>query len=162
MTCPYFDEGRCRSCSRLDTPYPDQIAEKEARLGALLADFSPAERLSAVESPPLGFRNKAKMAALGAAHAPQLGIVDAEGEEIDLCGCPLYPDDMRGLLEGIRGWIRSAGLPPYKIDRRKIQLDQPLKVLGEYDVPVKLHREVTTPVKVKVEAEAQPEESAAE
>lgn len=50
----------------------------------------------------------------------------------------------------------------YKIDRRKIQLDQPLKVLGEYDVPVKLHREVTTPVKVKVEAEAQPEESAAE
>ncbi len=50
----------------------------------------------------------------------------------------------------------------YKIDRRKILLDQPLKVLGEYDVPVKLHREVTTPVKVKVEAEAQPEESVAE
>ena len=50
----------------------------------------------------------------------------------------------------------------YKIDRRKIQLDQPLKVLGEYDVPVKLHREVTTAVKVKVEPEAQPEESAAE
>ncbi|HUU15489.1 MAG TPA: 50S ribosomal protein L9 [Terriglobia bacterium] len=49
----------------------------------------------------------------------------------------------------------------YKIDRRKIQLDQPLKVLGEYDVPVKLHREVTAPVKVKVEAEAQPEQEAA-
>lgn len=50
----------------------------------------------------------------------------------------------------------------YKIDRRKIQLDQPLKVLGEYDVPVRLHREVTTLLKVKVEAEAQPEESAAD
>ncbi len=50
----------------------------------------------------------------------------------------------------------------YKIDRRKIQLDQPLKVLGEYDVPVKLHREVTTTVKVKVEPEAQPEEAVAE
>ncbi len=42
----------------------------------------------------------------------------------------------------------------FKIDRRKIQLDPPLKILGEYDVPVRLHREVTTTVKVKVEAEA--------
>lgn len=42
----------------------------------------------------------------------------------------------------------------YKIDRRKIQLENPLKVLGEYDVPVKLHREVTATIKVKVEAEA--------
>lgn len=42
----------------------------------------------------------------------------------------------------------------YKIDRRKIQLETPLKVLGEYDVPVRLHREVTTTIKVKVEAEA--------
>ena len=41
----------------------------------------------------------------------------------------------------------------YKIDRRKIQLEHPLKVLGEYDVPIRLHREVTATVKVKVEAE---------
>ncbi len=45
----------------------------------------------------------------------------------------------------------------YKIDKRKIQLDSPIKVLGEYDVPVKLHPEVTTTVKVKVEAEAEKE-----
>ena len=43
----------------------------------------------------------------------------------------------------------------YHIDRRKIQLDQPLKVLGEYDVPVKLHRDVTMTVKVKVEGEVE-------
>lgn len=41
----------------------------------------------------------------------------------------------------------------YQIDRRKIQLPNPLKVVGEYDVPVRLHREVTTTIKVKVEAE---------
>ncbi len=41
----------------------------------------------------------------------------------------------------------------YKIDRRKIQLQHPLKVLGEYDVHVKLHRDVTSTVRVKVEAE---------
>ncbi len=50
----------------------------------------------------------------------------------------------------------------YKIDRRKIQVEPPLKVLGEYDVPVKLHREVVATVKVKVEAEGelQPEPEA--
>jgi large subunit ribosomal protein L9 len=41
----------------------------------------------------------------------------------------------------------------YQIDRRKIALESPLKVLGEYDVPIKLHREVTAFVKVKVEGE---------
>ena len=43
----------------------------------------------------------------------------------------------------------------FNIDKRKIQLEAPLKVLGEYDVPIRLHREVTAPLKVKVESEAE-------
>jgi large subunit ribosomal protein L9 len=43
----------------------------------------------------------------------------------------------------------------FNIDRRKIQLDPPIKLLGEYDVPIRLHREVTQTVKVKVEGEAE-------
>src|SRR5271165_624831 len=31
----------------------------------------------------------------------------------------------------------------FNIDRRKIQLHEPLKALGEFTVPVKLHKEVT-------------------
>src|SRR5208283_5754385 len=42
----------------------------------------------------------------------------------------------------------------YVIDKRKIALTTPLKVLGEYDVPIKLHRDVTAFVKVRVEGEA--------
>jgi large subunit ribosomal protein L9 len=38
------------------------------------------------------------------------------------------------------------------VDRRKIQLSEPLKTLGDHVVPVKLHREVTAEVKVKVVA----------
>ena len=38
------------------------------------------------------------------------------------------------------------------IDRRKISLGDPLKTIGEHVVPVKLHRDVTAEVKVKVEA----------
>ena len=36
------------------------------------------------------------------------------------------------------------------IDRRKIQLNDPLKTLGDHVVPVKLHRDVTAKVTVKV------------
>lgn len=36
------------------------------------------------------------------------------------------------------------------IDRRRIQLTEPLKTLGDHIVPVKLHRDVTAPLKVKV------------
>jgi large subunit ribosomal protein L9 len=47
----------------------------------------------------------------------------------------------------------------YTVDRRKISLDEPLKSLGEYHVPVKLHREVTAHVKVTVKGD-QPEDVA--
>jgi len=42
----------------------------------------------------------------------------------------------------------------FDIDRRKIQLPEPLKTVGDFNVAVKLHREVTAHVKVKVVAEA--------
>lgn len=38
------------------------------------------------------------------------------------------------------------------VDRRRIQLDEPLKALGEFVVPVRLAREVTADIKVKVVA----------
>jgi len=41
----------------------------------------------------------------------------------------------------------------YTIDRRKVQLDEPIKNVGDYKVPIKLHREVTTNVAVSVVAE---------
>lgn len=41
----------------------------------------------------------------------------------------------------------------YEIDRRKIVLREPIKETGEYTVKVKLHREVTLDVPVKVTAE---------
>jgi len=41
----------------------------------------------------------------------------------------------------------------YNIDRRKIQLDDPIKTLGEFKVPVKLHKDVTAEVTVVVAKE---------
>src|SRR3954470_3079666 len=43
----------------------------------------------------------------------------------------------------------------FDIDKRKIALADPLKALGETTVPVKIHREVTVPLRVKVVAQQQ-------
>jgi large subunit ribosomal protein L9 len=42
----------------------------------------------------------------------------------------------------------------FTLDRRKIQLDEPIKSLGEFKVPVKLHKDVTAEVTVVVAKEA--------
>lgn len=42
----------------------------------------------------------------------------------------------------------------FDVDRRKIQLAEPLKSLGDYTVAIKLHREVTAHIKVQVLADA--------
>ncbi|MGA8273886.1 MAG: 50S ribosomal protein L9 [Candidatus Sulfotelmatobacter sp.] len=39
------------------------------------------------------------------------------------------------------------------LDRRQIQLHEPLKTLGEFSVPVKLHKDVTAHLKVVIEKE---------
>ena len=41
----------------------------------------------------------------------------------------------------------------YEIDRHRIHLREPLKRLGEYTVPIRLHREVTIDMQVKVVSE---------
>ena len=42
----------------------------------------------------------------------------------------------------------------FHIDRRKIQLHEPLKTIGEFAIPVKLHKDVTSHLKVVIEKEA--------
>jgi large subunit ribosomal protein L9 len=61
----------------------------------------------------------------------------------------------------------AAGLEAkgFEIDRRKIQVDEPLKSVGDFSVAIKLYREVTAHIKVTVLAEATeevPAEAAAE
>ena len=62
----------------------------------------------------------------------------------------------------------------FEIDRRKITMPEPIKALGNFEISIKLHKEVSAPVKVKVlgdavaegevpaEAEAEVEQAAAE
>ncbi len=63
----------------------------------------------------------------------------AVGEEDKLFGSVTSQDIAEALKE--------KGI---EIDRRKIQLEEPIKALGIYTVPVKLHPEVTANIKVWV------------
>jgi len=64
-----------------------------------------------------------------------------------------------GEHETLYGSVTSADIAQalvakgFEIDKRKISLNEPLKALGETTVPVKIHRDVTAQVKVKVVAE---------
>ena len=44
----------------------------------------------------------------------------------------------------------ALGAKGFTVDKRKIQLPDAIKALGEVQVPVKVHRDVTAQVKVKV------------
>ena len=64
-----------------------------------------------------------------------------------------------GETEALYGSVTTADVAAalhakgFDLDRRKVQLQEPIKKLGEFDVPVKLHREVVARIKVKVVAE---------
>jgi large subunit ribosomal protein L9 len=64
-----------------------------------------------------------------------------------------------GDTEALFGSVTSSDIADalaakgFEIDRRKLNLHEPIKKLGEYEVPLRLHRDVTVPVKVKVVAE---------
>jgi large subunit ribosomal protein L9 len=47
----------------------------------------------------------------------------------------------------ITDFLKAKG---FEIDRRRLILPEAIKTIGEYNVPLKLHREVTVPLKVRV------------
>ena len=64
-----------------------------------------------------------------------------------------------GETEVLFGSVTSADIAAamavkgFEIDRRKLNLREPIKKLGEYEIPLRLHADVTIPIKVKVVAE---------
>ena len=64
------------------------------------------------------------------------------GEEGQLYGSVAVAD-IADRLEGLG----------FEVDRSQIKLDHPIKALGEYEVPLRLHPRVTQPIGVRVERE---------
>jgi large subunit ribosomal protein L9 len=94
-------------------------------------------------------KKEAKERATAEAQSAQMGSLVLEfkrksGEQGALYGSVTSMDIAEALKE--RG---------YEIDRHRIHLREPLKRLGDFNVPVRLHREVTIELQVKVAPEGE-------
>ncbi len=94
-------------------------------------------------------KKEAKERASADAQSQQMGTLQLEfrrkaGEQGALYGSVTSMDVAEALRE--RG---------YEIERHRIHLREPLKRVGEYTVPVRLHREVTIDLKVRVAPEGE-------
>ena len=64
-----------------------------------------------------------------------------------------------GETEALYGSVTTADIAEalhakgFDIDRRKLQLAEPIKKVGEFEIPLRLHRDVPMQLKVKVVAE---------
>ena len=122
-SCALHDAGTCRSCPHLSLPMPDQLAAKQSRVAALLAEHIPAELWQApAASAPTGFRNKAKMAVAGTAARPTLGILDGAGCGVDLRTCPLHVPAIEAALPVLADLVTELGLRPYDVPSRRGEL----------------------------------------
>jgi len=85
---------------------------------------------------------------------------DAEAVAKQLDGVELSFTRKSGEHDQLFGSVTSADIAReleakgLNIDRRKIQLDEPLKHVGDFNVPIKLHKDVVVPVKVTIQKEA--------
>jgi len=71
--------------------------------------------------------------------AIEISIARRVGETEQLYGSVTASD--------IADFLKSKG---FEVDRRKLILPEPIKTLGDHNVPLKLHREVTVPLVVHV------------
>ena len=71
--------------------------------------------------------------------AVEISIARRVGETDQLYGSVTASD--------VADFLKSKG---FEIDRRKLILPEPIKTIGTHAVPLKLHREVTVPLKVQV------------
>ena len=93
--------------------------------------------------------------------AEEKGVADALSQRIG--NAELEISRKVGETEVLYGSVTTSDIAEalaakgFEIDRRKIQLQEPIKKLGEFEIPIKLHRDVITKIKLRVIAEGEPE-----
>ena len=91
---------------------------------------------------------------LDAKEADEKKVVEAIGER--LAAVEVVIARRVGETDALYGSVTSADIVEalsakgFDIDKRQLQLPEPLKKIGDVKVPIKLHREVTVPITVRV------------
>lgn len=76
-----------------------------------------------------------------------------------LAGVSLTLTRKAGENDQLFGSVTSADISEalaaqgHNVEKRKIVLDEPIKLVGEFEIPLRLHREVTATVKLAVKKE---------
>ena len=98
---------------------------------------------------------------LDATEAEEKGAAEAVAAK--MAGAQVVITRRVGETEALYGSVNTSDIAEalaklgFDTDKRKIGLREPIKKLGEYNVPLKLHREVTVTIPVRVVAEGKPE-----
>lgn len=122
LRCQYFEAGRCRSCSLIETPYETQLSAKQSRCRELLPQLPGEAWLPAFSGGDRGFRNRAKLVVGGMAGAVTLGILGPDGRGVDLRECAIQAPGIAAVIPVLARFVESTGLPPYDVPARKGEL----------------------------------------
>ena len=123
------------------------LLPRKLALPASQANMKIVERQRKIaEGKELAERSAAEAYAVRLAHA-DIAIARRVGEHETLYGSVTAAD--------IADDLTAKG---FEVDKRKISLDEPLKQLGEFTVPIKLHRDVVAQLRVRVTALEAPTE----
>ena len=122
LHCGYFERGECRSCALIETPYGQQITDKEAWCRETLAEAAPRVWLPTFAGGVRDFRNRAKLAVGGSAGHVTLGILDQEFHGVDLRDCGIQAPAIRAVIPMLAGFLDGTELEPYDVSARRGEL----------------------------------------
>ena len=115
-------------------------------------------------------RNKGQIAQMQAASDREAASLKGGAEKMAeiLSGLTIRIVARAGDADQLFGSVTSRDIASeleqmgYTVDRHKILVDRPIRMVGEHDVKIHLHRDIDIPLKVRVLAEGREEEEAAE
>ncbi|WP_205631349.1 methyltransferase domain-containing protein [Brevibacterium linens] len=122
LHCGYFERGECRSCALIETPYGQQITDKESWCRETLAEAAPRIWLPTFAGGARDFRNRAKLAVGGSARHVTLGILDQEFHGVDLRDCGIQAPAIRAVIPVLADFLDGTGLEPYDVSARRGEL----------------------------------------
>lgn len=108
----------CGGCPLLETPYPEQLRQKQARVEALLGEFGPVSPILGMEH-PWHYRNKAiSTFCTGPGRRLDSGIYAAGTHRVvPVDSCLLHHPALDEAVEAVRRAARLCRYEPYQEDR---------------------------------------------
>lgn len=124
LSCNYYEQSRCRSCSLLPLGNRRAATHKVQSLELLLKERFPdvvLNPLVQVQNPKHS-RSKVKVSVTGDLSKPIIGILDRDLKGIELLHCPLHQAALNDILDFVRTGITAFKLYPYEPAKRRGEL----------------------------------------